>query len=125
MEGMGLLTVACTPERSAGSQTPLAEVKGARLWALVFAPCRSKPGPRPKSSGGWVATEPSIWERKQRMVRSPSWPLVRSLMMARPGTFRTPMRGGRLYLPVGWLLAGPRLAGRYYRRRVLQHRRAL
>jgi hypothetical protein len=61
----GLLTVACTPERSTGSQTPtptalpadvgfsaprasacaalpaqtpLAEVKGSRLWALVFAP---------------------------------------------------------------------------------------
>jgi hypothetical protein len=71
----GVLTVGCVPERAAGSQpstpasssggsgfaapvasacgalpaqTPLAEVKGSRLWALVFGPVPIKAGTETK-----------------------------------------------------------------------------
>jgi hypothetical protein len=135
---VALLTVACARGTSSGSQTPppsapstdvgfsaplasacaalpaqtpLAEVKGSRLWALVFGPVPIKArietkivwrmgGPRRlqyrRQKDGWNGRSADLWT-------GASWwlDLVRS---------EHRRVGDRIYFPVGRLLAGPRLA---------------
>ena len=146
-----LLTVACTPERVPTSQTPtppstdvgfsaplasacaalpaqtpLAEVKGSHLWALVFAPVPIKARTETKivwRTGGPRAlqyrSEKHDWyERSADFRARASW----RLELVRPEYRRV---GHRVYLPLGRLLAGSRLARRYIGRCVLPSRRAL